>query len=256
MNTKLQLEQQSVEALKQALARRKEKSDAEISALLEKMEQERMVAKQMIQTQNDVIAQKEESRQTMKSLILQLENDSRVNAESMALLRSELEIQEKEHRLYIQKAETGTKALRDENRKMVFQKVELLKNVLEQVVEIVLLHERKYLKEETKIRRIKEGIQSLKMDYYAGNNEYNKVEALVNRYLDNVMVHFRREVHLASESEYRRVCYMFAGVSGQVIGEIMNESKDAVYQRKSRMLKKIGSLSCIHKELFVLLLSK
>ena len=256
LNTKLQLEQQSVEALKQALARRKEKSDAEISALLEKMEQERMVAKQMIQTQNDVIAQKEESRQTMKSLILQLENDSRVNAESMALLRSELEIQEKEHRLYIQKAETGTKALRDENRKMVFQKVELLKNVLEQVVEIVLLHERKYLKEETKIRRIKEGIQSLKMDYYAGNNEYNKVEALVNRYLDNVMVHFRREVHLASESEYRRVCYMFAGVSGQVIGEIMNESKDAVYQRKSRMLKKIGSLSCIHKELFVLLLSK
>ena len=256
LNTKLQLEQQSVEALKQALARRKEKSDAEISALLEKMEQERMVAKQMIQTQNDVIAQKEESRQTMKSLILQLENDSRVNAESMALLRSELEIQEKEHRLYIQKAETGTKALRDENRKMVFQKVELLKNVLEQVVEIVLLHERKYLKEETKIRRIKEGIQSLKMDYYAGDNEYKKVEALVNRYLDNVMEHFRKEICLANESEYRRVCYMFAGVSGQVIGEIMNESKDAVYQRKSRMLKKIGSLSCIHKELFVLLLSK
>ena len=256
LNTRLQQEQRSVETLQRTLAQRKEKSDAEISALLEKMEQEKTIAKQMIQTQNDVIAQKEESSQTMKTLILQLENDSKVHAESMALLRSELEIQEKEHRLYIQKAEAGTKVLQDENRKMVFQKVELLKNVLEQVVEVVLLHERKYLKEETKVKRIKEGIQSLKMDYYAGDNEYKKVEALVNRYLDNVMEHFRREVKLANESEYRRACYMFAGVSGQVIGEIMNESKDAVYQRRSRLLKKIGSLSCTHKEMFILLLSK
>ena len=256
LKTKLQQEQLSVETLKQTLAQRIERSDAEISALLEKMEQERTVAKQMMQTQNDVIAQKEESRQTMKTLILQLENDSRVNAESMALLRSELEIQEKEHRLYIQKAEAGTKALQDENRKMVFQKVELLKYVLEQVVEVVLLHERKYLKEETKIRRIEEGIKSLKMDYYAGDNEYNKVEALVNRYLDNVMVHFRKEVTLVNESEYRRVCYMFAGVSGQMIGEIMGESKEAVYQRRSRLLKKMASLSCAHKDMFIMLMSK
>ena len=220
------------------------------------MEQERTVANQMIQTQNDVIAQKEESRQTMKTLILQLENDSKVNAESMELLRSELEIQEKEHCLYIQKAEARAKVLQDENRKMLFQKVELLKNVLEQVVEVVLLHERKYLKEETKIRRIGEGIKSLKTDYYAGDNEYNKVEALVNRYLDNVMEHFRREVILVNESEYRRICYMFAGVSGQIIGEIMGESKDAVYQRRSRLLKKIASLPCAHKEIFIMLLSK
>ena len=115
---------------------------------------------------------------------------------------------------------------------------------------------KEYIKEKTKEKKIEEGIQSLKTDYYAGDAEYRKVEALVNRYLDNVMAHFRKEVHLASESEYRRVCYMFAGVSGQVIGEIMDESKDAVYQRRSRLLKKIDSLSCAHKELFVLLMSK
>ena len=256
LKTKLQKEQQSVETLKQTLAQRIEKSDAEISALLEKMEQERKVANQMIQTQNDIIAQKEESRQTMKTLILQLENESKDNAESISRLRSELEIQEKEHRLYIQKAEAGAKALQDKNRKMVFQKVELLKNILEQVVGVVLLHERKYLKEETKVKRIEEGIKLLKMDYYAGDNEYNKVEALVNRYLDNVMVHFRREVILGNESEYRRVCYMFAGVSGQMIGEIMGESKDAVYQRRSRLLKKIASLPCAHKDMFIMLISK
>ena len=256
LKEKLLQEQLSVETLKQSLVQGKEKSDAEISALLEKMEQERMVANQMIQTQNDVIAQKEESRQKMKTLIQQLESDSKGNAESILLLRSELVNQEEEFRLYVQNAETETKALQDENRKMLFQKIELLKHVLEQVVGMVLLHERKYLKEETKVKRIEEGIQSLKTDYYAGDNEYNKVEALVNRYLDNVMVHFRREVILANESEYRRVCYMFAGLSGQMIGEIMGESKEAVYQRRSRMLKKIVSLSCAHKEMFIMLISK
>ena len=70
------------------------------------------------------------------------------------------------------------------------------------------------------------------------------------------MCHFRKEVSLTSESEYRRVCYMFAGISGQIIGEIMQESKDVVYQRRSRLLKKIGSLSCKHKEMFMILLSK
>ena len=256
LKSKLQQEQLSVETLKQSLIQGKEKSDAEISALLEKMEQERMIANQMIQAQNEVIAQKEENRQKMKTLIHQLENDSKGNAESISRLRSELVNQEEEFRLYVQNAEAETKALQDENRKMLFQKVELLKHVLEQVVGVVLLHERKYLKKETKVKRIEEGIQSLKTDYYAGDNEYNKVEALVNRYLENVMVHFRKEVILANESEYRRVCYMFAGVSGQMIGEIMGESKEAVYQRRSRMLKKIGSLSCIHKEMFIMLISK
>ena len=256
LNAKLRQEKLSVETLKQSLVQDKEKSDAEISALLEKMEKERMVAHQMIQAQNEVITQKEENRRKMKTLIQQLESDSKGNAESILRLRSELDNQEEEFRLYVQKAEVETKALQDENRKLVFQKVELLKNVLEQVVGVVLLHERKYLKEETKIKRIEEGIKSLKMDYYAGDNEYNKVEALVNRYLDNVMVHFRREVILTNESEYRRVCYMFAGVSGQIIGEIMGESKDAVYQRRSRLLKKLGSLSCVHKDMFIVLLSK
>ena len=256
LEAKLQKERQSVEEMKDRLAERKERSDAEISALLEKLEQERLIANQMIQTQNDTIAQKEESLQKMKVLIQQLEKESKANAESMSQFSLEMERQEKEYSLFVQKTEAEAKALHDENRKMVFQKVELLKTVLEHVVGIVSLHETKYPKAETKEKKIKEGICLLKTNYFAGDNEYKKVEALVNLYLDNVMVHFRKEISLANESEYRRVCYMFAGVSGQVIGEIMNESKDAVYQRKSRMLKKIGSLSCIHKELFVLLLSK
>ena len=237
-----------------------EKERSEIASALQQLDEDKRNADRKIAILKEEIDKKREENNAkvmeLKMELQQLESDSKGNAESISRLRSELEILEKEHCLYMQNAEAESKALQDENRKMMYQKVELLKHVLEQVVGVVLLHERKYIREETKVKRIKEGIQSLKMDYYAGNNEYNKVEALVNRYLDNVMVHFRREVHLASESEYRRVCYMFAGVSGQVIGEIMGESKEAVYQRRSRLLKKIGSLSCCHKEMFMVLLSK
>ena len=234
-----------------------EEENGRITLALQQLDKDKKNADQIIaMLRVEIDNEKEENRQKMKTLILQLEEDSRVNAESIMRLRSELENREEEYRLYVQNAETEAKALLDNNRRMMFQKVELLKHVLEQVVAVVLLHERKYIKEKTKEKKIEEGIQSLKTDYYAGDAEYRKVEALVNRYLDNVMVHFRKEVHLANESEYRRVCYMFAGVSGQVIGEIMDESKDAVYQRRSRLLKKIGSLSCAHKEMFILLMSK
>jgi Na+-transporting methylmalonyl-CoA/oxaloacetate decarboxylase gamma subunit len=234
-----------------------EEENGRITLALQQLDKDKKNADQTIaMLRVEIDNEKEENRQKMKTLILQLEEDSRVNAESIMRLRSELENREEEYRLYVQNAETEAKALLDDNRRMMFQKVELLKHVLEQVVAVVLLHERKYIKEKTKEKKIEEGIQSLKTDYYAGDAEYRKVEALVNRYLDNVMVHFRKEVHLANESEYRRVCYMFAGVSGQVIGEIMDESKDAVYQRRSRLLKKIGSLSCAHKGMFILLMSK
>jgi len=234
-----------------------EEENGRITLALQQLDKDKKNADQTIaMLRVEIDNEKEENRQKMKTLILQLEEDSRVNAESIMRLRSELENREEEYRLYVQNAETEAKALLDDNRRMMFQKVELLKHVLEQVVAVVLLHERKYIKEKTKEKKIEEGIQSLKTDYYAGDAEYRKVEALVNRYLDNVMVHFRKEVHLANESEYRRVCYMFAGVSGQVIGEIMDESKDAVYQRRSRLLKKIGTLSCSHKEMFILLMSK
>ena len=118
----------------------------------------------------------------MKKMIQQLEDNRKLNEESIAQFRTELESQEKEYRLYVQKVEAMVKALQDENRKMMSQKVELLKNLLEQVVAVVLFYERKCTKEETRVKRVKEGIKSLKTDYYAGDDEYQKVEALVKKY--------------------------------------------------------------------------
>ena len=223
-----------VEKLKSELIRKEKHSNAEISELLQKLE----CGENSMEELKQKLFEKEANRQEMESLILQLQNDSQMNATALDGLRAEME------------------NLQEQNRKMMFQKVELLKSVLEQVAAEVDLYEAKCFKEETKEKRIRESINSLKKDYFAGENEYRKVEALVNLYLDNAMWHFRKEVTLPNEADYRRVCYMFAGVSGQVIGQIMGESKDAVYQRRSRLLKKIASLSCVHKEMFVVLLSK
>ena len=223
-----------VEKLKSELIRKEKHSNAEISMLLQKLE----CGENSMEELKQKLFEKEANRLEMESLVQKLESDSQMNATALDALRAEME------------------NLQEQNRKMMFQKVELLKSVLEQVAAEVNLYEAKCFKEETKEKRIREGINSLKKDYFAGENEYRKVEALVNLYLDNAMWHFRKEVTLPNEADYRRVCYMFAGVSGQVIGQIMGESKDAVYQRRSRLLKKIASLSCVHKEMFVVLLSK
>ena len=223
-----------VEKLKSELIRNEKHSNAEISELLQRLE----CGENSMEELKQKLIEKEANRQEMESLIQQLENDSRMNATAFDGLRAEME------------------TLQEQNRMMMSQKVELLKSVLEQVVAEVNLYEAKCFKEETKEKRIRESINSLKKDYFAGENEYRKVEVLVNLYLDNAMRYFRKEVTLPNEVDYRRVCYMFAGVSGQVIGQIMGESKDAVYQRRSRLLKKIASLSCVHKEMFVALLTK
>ena len=243
---------ETIATLKETIDKKEKESHLKIADLKARLEHDQ----QSMKTLDDVIIQKEESRQKMEALVRKLEDDSKTNAESMARLRRELENWEQEYRLSVRQAEAKEKALLDEKQKMMFQKVELLKSDLEHVITYVLLHEKEWPKKETKERKIQEGISALKKGYFAGDNEYHQVENLVNLYLDNVMMHFRNEVILSSESEYRRVCYMFAGISGQLIGEIMNESKDAVYQRRSRLLKKIDTLSCIHKDLFILLLSK
>ena len=224
----------TIERLKNEIAQKEKQSNAEISTLLQKLER----GENSLEDLKQKLSEKEENRQEMEALIQKLETDSEANTEALSFLRTEME------------------ALQELNHKMLFQKVELLKHVLEHVAAVVYLHEERYIKEETKEKKIKEGISTLKKNYFAGENEYRKVEDLVNQYLDNAMYHFRKEVSLPNEADYRRVCYMFAGVSGQVIGQIMDESKDAVYQRRSRLLKKIASLSCVHKEMFIMLLCK
>ena len=221
------------------LENEKTKAEVRIASLLTQLDKDKKEADITIaKLKEEILRNEENSHAEIARLLQHLEQSRGGMTDSLEHLRSELD------------------ALQDDNQKQSSQKLELLKNYLEQVVELVLLHSENWHNDNYKIKRVNEKVALLKLHYFAGEKEYKQVEKLVNLYLDNVMVHFRKEVSLVSESDYRRVCYMFAGVSAPYIAQIMDESKEVVYQRRSRLLKKLASLSCCHKEMFMLLLSK
>ena len=221
------------------LENEKTKAEVRIASLLTQLDKDKKEADITIaKLKEEILRNEENSHAEIARLLQHLEQSRGGMTDSLEHLRSELD------------------ALQDDNQKQSSQKLELLKNYLEQVVELVLLHNENWHNDNYKIKRVNEKVALLKLHYFAGEKEYKQVEKLVNLYLDNVMVHFRKEVSLVSESDYRRVCYMFAGVSAPYIAQIMDESKEVVYQRRSRLLKKLASLPCCHKEMFMLLLSK
>ena len=221
------------------LENEKTKAEVRIASLLTQLDKDKKEADITIaKLKEEILRNEENSHAEIARLLQHLEQSRGGMTDSLEHLRSELD------------------ALQDDNQKQSSQKLELLKNYLEQVVELVLLHSENWHNDNYKIKRVNEKVALLKLHYFAGEKEYKQVEKLVNLYLDNVMVHFRKEVSLVSESDYRRVCYMFAGVSAPYIARIMDESKEVVYQRRSRLLKKLASLPCLHKEMFMLLLSK
>lgn len=227
--------ERSIQKLEQELKEKEEEKNSSISSLNEIMKSERAEALQHIQALNDAVEEKEKNRQELELKLQVLEMNSKANTESMNQIRVELEQQVKQKTLHI---------------------LELLGNDLNHQLEWMALHESQLPNEDVRQNLIKERIAMLKQNYFVGEDAYRKLEETVNAYLDNAMLHFREEVGLAGENDYRRVCYMFAGISGQAIGEIMNESKDTVYQRRSRLLKRMLSFSCTHKEMFILLFSK
>lgn len=89
-----------------------------------------------------------------------------------------------------------------------------------------------------------------------GNKAYGQLEKLLNVYHDNVMSYFRQEMELSDETDYRRVCYFFAGFSPDTIAWLMDEKTGNVYQRRLRLRKNISSLAPLHKDLFLMLLGK
>ena len=224
----------TMKMLKDEIVRKEKNSNAEFAEMLLKLER----GENIIDNLQQKLAQKEESRQGMEVLVRKLENDIRMNAATIECLRVELE------------------TLQNENCRRRLQNITLLKNDLEHIAEIVFLHKENDYNDEKERKNIEKRISFWRHAYFAGENEYRIVEEIVNQYLDNVMVYFRKEISLSSEADYRRVCYMFAGVSGLVIAQIMGESKEVVYQRRTRLLKKIASSSCKHKDMFTWLLSK
>jgi hypothetical protein len=133
---------------------------------------------------------------------------------------------------------------------------EVFKNWFASMSKLLLVLLQDVGKEETKNKKLRKEVNLLHEKYYEGNKAFREVEKLVDRYHDDAMKHFRREMQWTEETDYRRVCYFFAGFSIQLIAVLMDEKEDSVYQKRHRLRKFLETSNLMHKDLFLLLLSK
>ena len=225
--------------------------------LSRKLKKEKEKARSTIEGLNREMLQKDkESRKKMASLLLELENKDKETVAAIHQLRSELRNQEENYHQYMAEAEQLQHDLQNNlEQKKVFT-AELFKSWFEMMGTLVLISEQKDIRESSRMKNIRKEMDLMKEKYMTGNKAFRELERMVNTYHDDAMAHFRREVSLSDESDYRRVCYFFAGFSVQAIAWMMDEKIENVYQRRLRLRKFIASSEMPHKELFGFLLFK
>ena len=225
--------------------------------LSRKLKKEKEKARSTIEGLNREMLQKDkESRKKMASLLLELENKDKETVAAIHQLRSELRNQEENYHQYMAEAEQLQHDLQNNFEQKKIFTAELFKNWFEMMGTFVFISEQKDIRESSRMKNIRKETDLMKEKYMTGNKAFRELERMVNTYHDDAMAHFRREVSLSDESDYRRVCYFFAGFSVQTIAWMMDEKVENVYQRRLRLRKFIASSEMPHKELFGFLLSK
>ena len=219
-----------IEKLKNDIVQKEKDSNAKITDLIQKLEQ----GNNTIESLKRTLAEKEKLRQGMESLVRTLENDNKQNSEIVAYLRSELGRQEIEHRQTFNRL------------------VEMFRNSILTMGEIMLDFE-EIKAPNTFVDNI---VNQWKKNYFIGGKALRNLERLVNEYHNDVMLHFREEVHLHNKEDYQLVCYMFAGVSIKVIAWLTSKSENGVYQWRIRLRDKIKTTELKHKDLFLGMLGK
>ena len=253
---------ETISKLKEEIGQKEKNSNTEITGLLKKLEEKEQamtgLQQKLGQDENVIgelkekLAQKEDSRQKMEALIRQLEEESKANADSIIVLRDDLKRQEEKYQRSKEEADYIQNTLRDEVfRKTMFVSI-LFKNWFEVMGMWVFYCEGKTEKGTKKMHK---EATLIKEKYMIGNRAFRDLEKLVNTYHDDAMLHFRNEVVLLDELDYRRTCYFFAGFPIQAIAWLMDENVKNVYQRRLRLRKMIDSSSFIHKDLYARLLS-
>ena len=225
--------------------------------LSRKLKKEKEKSRSTIEGLNREMLQKDkESRNKMASLLQELEDKDKQTKVAIHQLRNELRNQEENYHQYMVEAKQLQHDLQDNlDMKKVFT-AELFKNWFEMMGTFVFIAEQKDIKESSRMKNIRKETDLMKEKYMVGNKAFRELERMVNTYHDEAMTHFRREVSLTDESDYRRVCYFFAGFSVQTIAWIMDEKVENVYQRRLRLRKFIASSELPHKDSFSRLICK
>ena len=204
----------------------------------------------------EMLRKEEKSRQELDVLLKELEQKDKIAVDTLGKFRSALKHQEENHCQYVRQMEEMEKQYLETLTQKMTDVSELFKawfGVMDRWMMIYRTEETKGL---AKLKRMGREISIFEEKYFVGNRAYCQLEKLLDAYHDNVMLHFRNEVKLADETDYRRVCYFFAGFSPDTIAWLMDEKKENVYQRRLRLRKNISSSAPLHKSLFLLLLGK
>ena len=205
---------------------------------------------------HEMLQMDRESRMKVSSLLQELENKDKTASASIHTLRCELQKQADIYHQYIKEAEELQHGLEDRLQHKSVLMAEVFKNWFASMSKLFLILLQDVGKEEKKNKKLRKEVNLLHEKYYEGNKAFREVEKLVDRYHDDAMKHFRREMQWTEEADYRRVCYFFAGFSIQLIAVLMDEKEDAVYQKRYRLRKLLETSNLLHKDLFLILLSK
>ena len=227
-----------------------------VYVLSRKLKKEKEKARKTIDELNHEMLQRDkESRHKIASLLEELEDKDKSASASILCLRSELQKQEEDYHRYIKEAEELQYSLEDKLSQKTVLMADLFKNWFASMSKLlsVLVQNGK---EETKNKKLRKEVTIWQEKYYEGNKAYREVERLVNRYNDDAMLHFRQEMKWTEETDYRRVCYFFAGFSIHLIAILMEETEDSIYQKRHRLRKYLESSDLLHKDLYLVLLVK
>ena len=94
--------------------------------------------------------------------------------------------------------------------------------------------------------KVKDEIERLQ-----SGKELPKIEAIVNKHLDNVMVRLRSELPHLKEKDYAFLTYLYARFSGKAIGAFMKLERNHIYQIKHRLCSEIKDSDAPSKQLFL-----
>jgi tetratricopeptide (TPR) repeat protein len=227
-----------------------------VYVLSRKLKKEKEKARKTIDELNHEMLQRDkESRHKIASLLEELEDKDKSASASILCLRSELQKQEEDYHRYIKEAEELQYSLEDKLSQKTVLMADLFKNWFASMSKLlsVLVQNGK---EETKNKKLRKEVTIWQEKYYEGNKAYREVEKLVNRYNDDAMLHFRQEMKWTEETDYRRVCYFFAGFSIHLIAILMEETEDSIYQKRHRLRKYLETSDLLHKDLYLALLGK
>lgn len=83
-----------------------------------------------------------------------------------------------------------------------------------------------------------------------------ELEEIVNTVNDNIIVKLREQFPRFKPADVEMLCYIYAGLSAQIISVIVNDSVSNVYNRKSRLKARIAASQSPDKDFFIQKMNK